>query len=148
MVDIDESSTRLASVLLKKYGLPKNCEINYIVDDFLLHKFEKKYDYIIGNPPFYKMKGTDKRLKSYQAEAKNKNTTNICSFFLDKSINLAGYVSLVFPKFLLNTPEFKVSRDYLSDRSIECIIDFGEKGFPGVLIETIALFINNNTKAI
>jgi DNA (cytosine-5)-methyltransferase 1 len=29
---------------------------------------------------------------------------------------------------------------------VECIIDFGEKGFPGVLIETIALFINNNAK--
>lgn len=147
MVDIDENSTRLASVLLKKYGLPSNCEINYIVDDFLLHRFEKKYDLIVGNPPFYKMKGSDKLLKAYQAEAKNKNTTNICSFFLDKAVDLAGYVSLVFPKFILNTPEFKKSREYLSDRSVECIIDFGEKGFPGVLIETIAIFINNYAKA-
>jgi len=146
MVDIDENSTRLASVLLKKYGIPSNCEINYIVDDFLLHRFEKKYDLIVGNPPFYKMKGSDKLLKAYQAEAKNKNTTNICSFFLDKAVDLAGYVSLVFPKFILNTPEFKKSREYLSTRAMECIIDFGEKGFPGVLIETIALFINNNAK--
>ena len=147
MVDIDENSTRIAAVLLKKYGIPSNCEINYIVDDFLLHKFERKYDFIIGNPPFYKMKGADKLLKVYQAEAKNKDTTNICSFFLDKAVDLAGYVSLVFPKFILNTPEFKKSREYLSERAVECIIDFGEKGFPGVLIETIALFINNNTKA-
>lgn len=147
MVDIDENSTRLASVLLKKYGLPSNCEINFIVDDFLLHKFERKYDFIIGNPPFYKMKGSDKLLKVYQAEAKNTGTTNICSFFLDKAVDLAGYVALVFPKFILNTPEFKKSREYLSERSVECIIDFGEKGFPGVLIETIAIFINNNAKA-
>jgi len=147
MVDIDENSTRLASVLLKKYGLPSNCEINYIVDDFLLHKFERKYDFIIGNPPFYKMKGSDKLLKVYQAEAKNTSTTNICSFFLDKAVDLAGYVTLVFPKFVLNTPEFKKSREYLSKRSVECIIDFGEKGFPGVLIETIAIFINNNANA-
>ena len=147
MVDIDENSTRLASALLKKYGLPSNCEINYIADDFLLHKFERKYDFIIGNPPFYKMKGSDKLLKVYQAEAKNTSTTNICSFFLDKAVDLAGHIALVFPKFILNTPEFKKSREYLSERSVECIIDFGEKGFPGVLIETISIFINNNAKA-
>ena len=30
--------------------------------------------------------------------------------------------------------------------NVDCIIDFGEKGFPGVLIETIAIFINPNAK--
>lgn len=57
---------------------------------------------------------------------------------------IGDYVAIVFPKFLLNTPEFKGTRDYISKKSVECIIDFGEKGFPGVLIETIAIFINNN----
>lgn len=146
MVDIDENSTRLAAVLLNKYGIPDNCEINYIVDDFLSHNFVRKYDFVTGNPPFYKMKSTDKLLKTYQKAAKNKVTTNICSFFLDKAVDIAGYVALVFPKFILNTPEFKKSREYLSEKAVECIIDFGEKGFPGVLIETIALFVNNNAK--
>jgi len=146
LVDIDPHSSRLSSVLLKKYGIPANCEINYIVDDFLLHQFDKHYDFVIGNPPFFKMKSTDKLLKKYQAAAINKGTTNICSFFLDKVVQLADYVSVVFPKFILNTPEFKVSREYLSAKAVECIVDFGEKGFPGVLIETIALFINNNAR--
>lgn len=146
LVDIDENSSRLAATLLSKYGVPENCEIKYIVDDFLLHSFTEKYDYVIGNPPFYKMKGSDKLLKEYRHAAVNKNTTNICSFFLDKMVSLADYIAVVFPKFILNTPEFSASRDYLSKKSIECIIDFGEKGFPGVLIETIALFINNTTK--
>jgi len=143
LVDIDEKSLKIASVLLEKYGIPKDCEINYIVDDFLTHRFDKRYDFIIGNPPFYKMKSTDKLLKKYKLEAINKSTTNICSFFLDKIVSLGNYVAIVFPKFILNTPEFEISRKYLSKKSIECIIDFGEKGFPGVLIETIALFINN-----
>lgn len=146
LVDIDPNSSRLSAVLLNKYGIPDNCEINFIVDDFLLHQFNCHYDFVIGNPPFFKMKSTDKLLKQYQAAAINKATTNICSFFLDKIIKLADYISVVFPKFILNTPEFKVSRDYLAKKSVECIVDFGEKGFPGVLIETIALFINNNTK--
>lgn len=146
LVDIDPNSSRLSSVLLAKYGIPENCEINYIVDDFLLHQFTAHYDYVIGNPPFFKMKGTDKLLRIYQAAAVNKSTTNICSFFLDKIVHLADYVAVVFPKFILNTPEFAISREYLSQKAIECIIDFGEKGFPGVLIETIALFVNNTVR--
>ena len=146
MVDIDENSTRIAAALLKKYGIPHNCKINHIVDDFLLHKFDRKYDVVVGNPPFYKMKGSDKLYKEYKSNAKNRETTNICSFFLDKAIDLASYVAIVFPKFVLNTPEFAKSREYLAKKSVECIIDFGEKGFPGVLIETIALFVNNVAK--
>ncbi len=146
LVDIDEKSTQIAKALLEKYGIPNNCEINYIVDDFLTHSFTQKYDYLIGNPPFYKMKASDKMLRVYRNKAVNQATTNICSFFLDKAVTLANHVAIVFPKFILNTPEFAITRQYLSEKAVECIIDFGEKGFPGVLIETIALFINNQTR--
>jgi len=146
LVDIDSNSSRISQVLLEQYGIPESCKLNYIVDDFLLHPFEERYDYVVGNPPFFKMKGTDKLLKQYQSYAINRQTTNICSFFLDKAVRVGGYVAIVFPKFILNTPEFASSRDYYSCKSVECIIDFGEKGFPGVLIETIALFINTLAK--
>ena len=72
-----------------------------------------------------------------------KETSNICSFFLEKSLRLAKYVALVFPKFLLNTPEFSTTRAELAQKSVDAILDFGEKGFPGILVETIAIFINN-----
>lgn len=143
VVDIDQHSLELAKLILKNYTIPDNCTINYINADFLLYDFEEKYDYIIGNPPFFKMKSTNKLLDVYRREAINKTTTNICSFFLDKAINIGNYVALVFPKFLLNTPEFAPTRNYLSRKAVECIIDFGEKGFPGVLVETLAIFINN-----
>lgn len=153
VVDIDEHSLEFAELILKYYKIPDTCTINYIHDDFLLHNFEEKYDYIIGNPPFFKIKSANKLLDVYRSNAINKATTNICSFFLDKAVNLGNYVVLVFPKFLLNTPEFAPSRSYLSEKAVECIIDFGEKGFPGVLVETLALFINNlarpsNTRVI
>lgn len=143
VVDIDEKSLELARLILKKYDIPRSCAIRYIADDFLLHDFEEKYDYIIGNPPFYKMKANNVKLSAYREAAVNKFTTNICSFFLDKAMQVGNYVALVFPKFLLNTPEFSKTREYLSGKSVECIIDFGEKGFPGVLVETLAIFVNN-----
>ena len=138
LVDID--------AILGKYNIPENIKIRYIVDDFLLHSFEEMYDYVIGNLPFFKMKSSDKLLSKYKEAAINKETTNICSFFLDKAELIGNYVMLVFPKFLLNTPEFEETRTYISKKAVECIIDFGEKGFPGVLIETIAIFINNMAK--
>lgn len=153
VVDIDSDSILVLKALLDKYHMPKNCKINFIVDDFLLHKFDVKYDFIIGNPPFYKLKSNDRNLQLYRDYAINKTTNNICSFFLDKAIELGNYVSLVFPKFLLNTPEFSPTREYLAEKAVESIIDFGEKGFPGVLVETIAISINNmanpqNTRVI
>lgn len=143
VVDIDPHSLEFAELILKNYRLPDTCTIHYIQADFLLHDFKEKYDYIIGNPPFFKMKANNKLLKIYRSNAINQVTANICSFFLDKALSIGNYVALVFPKFLLNTPEFAPTRDYLSQKAIECIIDFGEKGFPGVLVETLAIFINN-----
>lgn len=152
VVDINGDNLEVLKSLINKYELNNNIRIKFTNDDFLLHKFDKKYDLVIGNPPFNKI--NDKKLvEKYKNNAINKETNNICSYFLDKSIKLGDYVSLVFPKFLLNTPEFKTSRDYLSNYNIDTIIDFGEKGFDGVLIETISININtkmkpNNTKVI
>lgn len=147
VVDIDAASLKIAKKLIKAHNLPQSVQVNYICDDFLTHAFAEHYDYVIGNPPFYKM-GADqnKKLELYRSAAINKETRNICSFFLDKAVSLADHVVLIFPKFVLNTPEFASTREYLGKKSVECIIDFGEKGFPGVLVETIALFVNNLVK--
>ncbi len=142
-MDIDGDSLRVLQALLKHYSFPPNCHIRFIADDFLLHDFSQQYDYVIGNPPFYKMNCKTGKLKKYREQAINRETSNICSFFLDKALIVGRYVALVFPKFLLNTPEFAQSRTYLSKKPVECILDFGEKGFPGVLVETIAIFVNN-----
>lgn len=148
VIDIDEHSLEIAKLILENYDIPQNCTINYIADDFLLHDFEERYDYVIGNPPFYKMKSRNSLLKVYRSRAINRDTSNICSFFLDKAMGIGNYVALVFPKFLLNTPEFAKTRDYLSRKAVECIIDFGEKGFPGVLVETLAIFINSQSRPL
>ncbi len=146
LVDVDPDSIKILEALLSKCDIPDNFTINFIVDDFLLHEFEDEYDYIIGNPPFYKMKASDKRLVTYREHALNKKTTNICPFFLEKALKIGGYVSLVLPKFVLNTPEFAETRNILSGKAVDCIVDFGEKGFPGVLVETISILVNNKAR--
>lgn len=145
VVDINANNIKILKTIVSKLKLDRRVKINYINDDFLLHKFNKRYDIVIGNPPFNKF--IDKQLVlEYKKQAINKETNNVCSYFLDKSIKMSDYVSLVFPKFLLNTPEFKSTRDYLSNYNIDTIIDFGEKGFDGVLVETISLNINTKAK--
>lgn len=44
----------------------------------------------------------------------------------------------------MNTPEYEATRKFLSRFSINSILDFGEKGFKGVLVETINLIIDTN----
>ena len=146
LIDINPDSLEIAKLLISKLHVADTVDINYIKADFLLFKTEKRYDFVIGNPPVSKSNVAPSLLKAYKKNVVNDETNNVCSFFLEKSIGIANYVAMVFPKFLLNTPEFKKSRGYLSGKAIDCIIDFGEKGFKGVLVETIAIFVNNNAK--
>lgn len=146
LVDIDNDSLEIAKLLITKIEVPKNVKIKFINADFLNYNFERKYDYVIGNPPFGKISSKSPKLKEYLTNSRNKVTTNICSFFLDKAVNISENIFVIFPKFLLNTPEFNISRKYLSSMNVMTIIDFGEKGFPGVLIETIGIQILPNEK--
>lgn len=146
LIDIDENSLKIAKALISKIVTPINIFINYINIDFLDFNCVRKYDFIIGNPPFGKLKIANSKLKEYKKKSINKDTTNICSYFLDKAISISDVIFFVFPKFLLNTPEFSETRKYLSKISVKTIIDFGEKGFKGVLIETIGIQIISSKK--
>lgn len=61
---------------------------------------------------------------------------------MEKAVQISDYVSLIVPKFLLNTPEFRKTREILERKHIDSIIDFGENGFKGVLVETVCVNIN------
>lgn len=142
--DIDQNSLDIVKILLEKIDIPNNITLNFICDDFLLHSFNKKYFLVIGNPPFTKVDA--KIAKPYLQNNTNKDTTNLFEFFLEKSVSIANYVAMITPKNLLNTPEFKITRELLSKYKIDCIQDFGEQGFKGVLVETICTFIDTNGK--
>lgn len=140
VVDIDKKNLQILKLLLQKQRIPSNVNLNFIHADTLLHNFKKRYDLVIGNPPFSKLKAKD--AAKYLKNNVNKDTTNTFEFFLEKAISIADYVAMIMPKAVLNTPEFSITREVLSEKKIDCIQDYGEKGFKGVLVETICLFID------
>ena len=144
VVDIDSRNLEILRLLLSKQKIPSNVRLNFIQADTLLYDFDKHYDLVIGNPPFSKLKAKD--AEKYLENNINKETTNTFEFFLEKSMILSDYVVMITPKAVLNTPEFKQTRDLLASKKIDCIQDYGENGFKGVLVETICLFIDTNEK--
>lgn len=142
VVDLDNDSLEILKTLLSFLDLPSNIKISFFNEDFCCWSTKNRYDLAIGNPPFSKIKKdyfTNKETKYYY----NLDSTNLASYFYEKCVNLSDYVCMVLPKNILNTPEFGKTRDFLRKKDIQSIIDFGENGFKGVLVETI--FIKTST---
>ena len=140
--DIDSSSINIVRELLTLINIPKNFIINYIVTDSLLYDFSCRYDIVIGNPPYKKLVGSKCLLDLYKRQSENKHTNNLFSFFIEKALKHGDYVSLVVPKSLISAPEFNETRSILERYNIMNIIDFGEKAFKGVKIETMSFLVN------
>lgn len=146
VVDIDPSSIEILKELTVKLQIPDNIHINYITDDFLLHDFGAQYDIVVGNPPYKKLAKEKKLLSSYRTQAENTDTNNIFSFFIEKAMRIGNIVALVVPKSLISAPEFNKTRSIMCHKRMTNIIDFGEKGFKGVKIETIAFILDTQKK--
>lgn len=147
VVDIDVKSIEVLKKLISTLEVPDNIKINYINGDFLLHNFEKRYDIVIGNPPYKKISKEKSLLSQYKANVCNKLTNNIFAFFIEKAILIGKLVSLIVPKSLISVPEFNVTRSLMSKYHLERVIDFGEKGFKGVKIETVSFILNTQKKS-
>ncbi|KEZ23803.1 DNA cytosine methyltransferase [Ureaplasma diversum] len=143
VIDIDQDVLEMLKILYDDNNIPNNFKINFVCDDYMNFK-HTKVDLIIGNPPFSKING------SYRANLLktnyNKKATNLAEFFLEKAITNARYVSLIMPKTVLNTAEFKATRELLATKKVDSIIDFNESGFKGVLVETVNLIIDCGQK--
>ncbi len=148
VLDIDNNSIKILKSILDKIEIPLNFKININNADFLLHNFKDNYDLIVGNPPYKKLTKNKELLARYKFGAINSETNNLFSFFIDKSIKLGSYVSLIVPKSVLNSPEFNKTRELFSKYDIEKLCDYGEKGFKGVKIETVSFLLNTNPKTI
>ena len=143
--DIDENAIVLLRELLNHVKKPKGLSITYHTTDFLQLDGITEFDLVIGNPPFSKS-ASSADLKEYRSRSGNGKAQNTAAFFLERAVEIGKYVAFVMPKFLLNTPEYEFTRSKLEQARIDAIIDFGEHGFGGVLVETIALFVNPKAK--
>ena len=143
--DIDKFSLEVLKILYLNDGIPSNIKLNLYCKDFLLNESDTHYDIVIGNPPFKKI--TDKKLlKKYRETFNDFNANNISAFFLEKALTSADNVCLILPKYFLHNTDFAYARELTDKYKISNIIDFGEKGFKGVLIETICLIVNTRLK--
>lgn len=147
VVDVDANSLKTFNILLKDLNVPGNFKINSIHADFLLHEFKYKYDLVIGNPPFLKVKGDNNFLPQYKKGVENRETNNIFSFFIEKALKLGGVVAFIVPKSLINAPEFNKTREILHSKSFIKLADYGEEAFKGVKIETISFIVSNKLPA-
>ena len=144
--DIDGNSIALLQELIKNLNVPSNFRINYINADTLINQFHKHYDIVIGNPPYMKFKGDKNLLAQYKFIAYNQDTNNLFAFFIEKAMQLADFVALIVPKSLINAPEFNATRELMNRVQISHLIDYGEKAFKGVKIETVSFVLNTKKR--
>lgn len=142
VVDINPASIEILKGMITHLRIPENFSINFIVADTLTYDFKKRYDIVLGNPPYMKLTKDKKLSAKYRASFVNKDTNNIFAFFIEKALTLGRYVSLIVPKSLINAPEFNATRDLMMQYAITHFIDFGEKAFKGVKIETVSFTID------
>lgn len=106
-------------------------KINIYHQDFLKFTTDKKYDLIIGNPPYYVMKKKDVDDKYYDYF---EGRPNIFILFVIKSLSLLrdnGILSFVLPKNFMNCLYYDKTRKYIYDNFqilniIECEEDYIE----------------------
>lgn len=146
LVDIDEKELEIAKLIFETFFREKypNVAIIYIHDDYLKFPVSgKKFDLVIGNPPYAKIKD-NYLLREYKKNSIITKSSNLFVWFLEKAYHDGDWVSLIVPKSVLNAPEYNEIRNLLKQIRISSIIDFGENGFKGVKIETVNLLFRAN----
>jgi methylase of polypeptide subunit release factors len=121
--DIDQD---LVDIVRKAYPL-----VNSYCEDWLLNKSNKKYDLIIGNPPYFELNKKQCKERGYEEFLKySKSKANIYSFFIQKSItklNPGGKLIYVVPTSMNNGYSFSPLREFIVEtcnvQSIELFSD-------------------------
>ena len=149
LIDIDDNELRIAELIFETFFRDKysNVAIIYINDDYL--KFPvagKKFDLVIGNPPYAKIKDYNLQ-REYRKNSKITKSSNLFVWFLEKAYHDGDWISLIVPKSILNAPEYDEIREIIKNSHIKSILDFGENGFKGVKIETVNLIFNSQEKS-
>jgi adenine-specific DNA-methyltransferase len=111
--DISITGIELNKTIFESIKQYDSYNITLINDNFLTHKFNTKFDLIIGNPPYFVMKKTDVE-KSYYDYFDGR--PNVFILFIIKSLELLnnkGIISFVLPKNFLNCLYYDRTRKHI-----------------------------------
>jgi adenine-specific DNA-methyltransferase len=108
-----EKNQNIFDIVSPKFSKHTSCFLR--CDDFLNWVSDKKFDLIIGNPPFFTLKNKD--YSSLLKEAHFQGRQNIYILFIYKSIqNLLkedGYLAFIIPTTIYNSSYYQELRNYL-----------------------------------
>lgn len=137
IIDLDSSALKAAQQVFDLEVGNRHATIQSFNHDFLKVETAKKYDLIVGNPPFGSSGKveTDLRIKDLYAK------------FVLRSLQIADKVAFVIPKSFLGGREFRALRDHVVENyRLIAIEDYGETAFKEIKIETIGIIIGHQTK--
>ena len=136
LVDISQKCLDFLKDILSPFISKFNLKFNFICDDFITHHFTGKYDAIISNPPYFKMKAEQKRKYAQLAC----NADNIFCLFLWKYAALSDEIMCVIPKNFLMIPDSNDVRAIFEENyRVKAIYDYGVNYFKEVFIEIISV---------
>ncbi len=142
--DINITGIELNKTIYNSITQYNSDNITILNENYLNHKFENKFDLIIGNPPYFVMKKSDVE-KSYYDYFTGR--PNIFILFIIKSLTLLndnGIISFVLPKSFLNCLYYDKTRKHIFENYkilniLECNDNYIE-----TKQDTIILILQNN----
>lgn len=127
----------------------ENIKVDIKKKDFISYELSKKYDLIIGNPPYfnYPKKNVPKKYQKYII-----GRANIYIIFILKCLELLspdGILSFVLPTNFLNCSYYKIVRDKIyNEYSIINIVNHSDNQYLETEQKTCTIMIQNNKTKI
>ena len=138
--------------ILKRQQVPDNFTINFINDDFLLHQFNKRYDLVIGNPPYIKEYTNKEAFEHVHNSPYYEGKMDLWYLFaclgLDWLKPESGVLAFIATNnWVTNAGAKKLRAKITVDAQIKQLIDFGDfKVFRDAGIQTMILIAQRSQK--